>query len=132
MRTTVIEDVGKNLKIVNNSDIRNFQNRSRNDSYAVCLVGVSYSTNIPAMERIIADAMPKIYAANEDLFLDVPEYLGIEDLADSSMVLKFQVLTKEENVFRSRRRLNRELKLLFDATGIEIPFPQVVVHKAVN
>ena len=132
VRTTVIEDVGKNLKVVNNSDIRNFQNRSKNDSYAVCLVGVSYSTNIPKMERVIADAMPNIYAANQDLFLDVPEYLGIDDLADSSMVLKFQVLTKEENVFRSRRRLNRELKVLFDAAGIEIPFPQVVVHKAVN
>ena len=30
VRTTTIEDAGGNLKVVNNSDIRNFQNRSRN------------------------------------------------------------------------------------------------------
>ena len=34
VRTTTIEDAGGNLKIVNNSDIRNFQNRSRNRSVA--------------------------------------------------------------------------------------------------
>ena len=38
VRTTVIEDAGGNLKVVNNSDIRNFQNRSRNNSVALVLV----------------------------------------------------------------------------------------------
>ena len=38
VRTTTIEDAGGNLKIVNNSDIRNFQNRSRNRSVAACEV----------------------------------------------------------------------------------------------
>ena len=132
VRTTTIEDVGGNLKVVNNSDIRNFQNRSKNNSYSICLVGVSYNTNIPAMEEAIEEALPEIYEDNQDLFLDVPEYLGIEEFADSSMVLKFQVLTKEENVFRSRRRLNRELKIMLDDAGIEIPFPEVVVHPSDN
>ena len=132
VRTTTIEDVGGNLKVVNNSDIRNFQNRSKNNSYSICLVGVSYNTNIPAMEEAIAEALPEIYEENQDLFLDVPEYLGIEEFADSSMVLKFQVLTKEENFFRSKRRLNREVKMMLDSAGIEIPFPQVVVHPSDN
>ena len=35
IRTTIIEDAGGNLKIVNNSDIRNIQNRSRNTSLAI-------------------------------------------------------------------------------------------------
>ena len=41
VRTTTIEDAGYNLKVVNNSDIRNFQNRSRNTSLAVCLCSVA-------------------------------------------------------------------------------------------
>ncbi len=132
VRTTTIEDVGGNLKVVNNSDIRNFQNRSKNNSYSLCLVGVSYNTNIPMMEKAIAEALPEIYENNQDLFLSEPEYLGIEEFADSSMVLKFQVLTKEENFFRSKRRLNREVKMMLDSAGIEIPFPQVVVHPSDN
>ena len=35
----------------------------------------------------------------------------------------------EENIFIGRRTLNRELKILFDNNNIEIPFPQVVVHR---
>ena len=41
VRTTTIEDTGGNLKVVNNSDIRNFQNRSRKLSLAVCDVDVA-------------------------------------------------------------------------------------------
>ena len=44
VRTTTIEDAGGNLKVVNNSDIRNFQNRSRNSSLAICEVSVAYDS----------------------------------------------------------------------------------------
>ena len=46
VRTTTIEDAGGDLKVVNNSDIRNFQNRSRNSSLAICEVGVAYDTDL--------------------------------------------------------------------------------------
>ena len=129
VRTTVIEDTGGNLKVVNNSDIRNFQNRSKNASYAVVDVGVSYNTNIPFVEKVVGDAIDAMYDANCDLYLDAPEYMGVEELADSAVILRFRVKTKEENVFNAKRQLNRDLKLLFDTYGIEIPFPQVVVHQ---
>ena len=128
VRTTVIEDTGGNLKVVNNSDIRNFQNRSKNDSYAVCDVGVSYSTDIPRMEKLLPDALKEMYSLHKDLYLSAPEYMGVEELSDSSIVLRFRAKTNEENIFTAKRQLNRDLKVLFDAVGIEIPFPQVVVH----
>jgi small conductance mechanosensitive channel len=37
---------------------------------------------------------------------------------------------EEGNRFQVQRDLNKEIKLLFDAHGIEIAFPQVVVHQA--
>jgi len=39
------------------------------------------------------------------------------------------VRTKEQNIFAAKRELNRQLKLIFDKNHIEVPFPQVVVHK---
>jgi small-conductance mechanosensitive channel len=36
---------------------------------------------------------------------------------------------KEENYFVGYRTLNRELKLMCDRHGIEIPFNQLVVHQ---
>lgn len=129
VRTTVIEDAGGNLKVVNNSDIRNFQNRSKNTSKAICIVSVAYDTDIQKMERILAKNLPAMYEMHRDIYLKAPEYLGVEKLADSSVELKFTADVMEKNVFIAQRQLNRDLLVLFKETGIEIPFPQVVVHQ---
>lgn len=55
-------------------------------------------------------------------------YLGVETLADSSVVLKFKADVEEQNIFTGRRVLNKELKCAFDKEKIEIAFPQLDVH----
>lgn len=130
VRTTVIEDLGGNLKVVNNSDIRNFQNRSRILSVALAYVSVSYKTDLRKLEELIRVSMPKLKAEHPDLYINPPKYLGVDELGDSGIKLKFAVDVTEENVFDGQRMLTRDLKILFDESGVEIPFPQVVVHKA--
>ena len=110
VRTTTIEDAGGNLKVVNNSDIRNFQNRSRNKSVAACEVSVAYDTDLKKMDKVIAEGLPRMYEDHRDL-------------------LKFIVDCKEQDVFKAQRQLTRDVWALFMDKGIEIPFPQVVVHQ---
>ena len=129
VRTTTIVDPGGNFKVVNNSDIRNFQNRSKALSLAVSEIGITYGEDIPRAEAIIKEALPGFYDRNTDVFEAIPDYMGVEELADSAVVLRFTVACKEQNVFIARRRLNRELRILFAEKGIEIPFPQVTVWK---
>ena len=129
VRTTTIEDAGGNLKIVNNSDIRNLQNRSVNISLAKCDVAVAYDTDLRRLEKVVEEALPKMYEGNKDLYQAAPRYLGVEELADSGINLRFVVDVKEENIFKAQRKLRRDIKILFDESDIRIPFPQVVVHK---
>ena len=129
VRTTTVVDPGGNYKVVNNSDIRNFQNRSKALSLAVSEIGITYGEDIPRAEVIIKEALPGMLERNKDVFEAVPDYMGVENLADSAVVLRFTVACKEQNVFIARRRLNRELRILFAEKGIEIPFPQVTVWK---
>lgn len=128
VRTTTLEDAGGNHKIINNSEIRNFQNRSQKTSLAVSTVSVGYDADLRAVEAVIADALPAMFEENRAVFLDVPQYIGVEELGESGVVLKFIVSATEENVFAARRALNRSLKLLFDEKGIDIPYPQLTVH----
>ncbi len=128
VRTTVIEDAGGNLKVVNNSDIRNFQNRSRNNSVALVLVAVSYATDLRKLEKLLKEKLGDLQKEHPELYLSVPRYLGVDALADSGVNLKFAVDVKEQDVFAGQRMLARDLKILFDDNGVEIPFPQVVVH----
>ena len=130
VRTTVIEDAGGNLKVVNNSDIRNFQNRSRNNSVALVVVSVSYSTDLKKLEAMLRESLPALKDEHPDLYLTTPRYLGVDNLGESGIDLKFAADVTEENIFNGQRMLARDLKILFDEKGVEIPFPQIVVHKA--
>ena len=91
-------------------------------------VSVGYDADLRAVEAVIADALPAMFEENRAVFLDVPQYIGVEELGESGVVLKFIVSATEENVFAARRALNRSLKLLFDEKGIDIPYPQLTVH----
>ena len=129
VRTTTIVDPGGNYKVVNNSDIRNFQNRSKAESLAVSEIGITYEESIPRVEAIIKEALPGMLERNKDVFLGVPDYKGVENLADSAVVLRFTVACDEENIYIARRRLNRELRVLFMEKDINIPFPQITIHQ---
>lgn len=130
IRTTRVMDDGGNVKIVNNSDIRNLQNRSRANSVAVSDLSISYDADLEKVEAIIAAELPGIYERNKNVFLDQPQYKGVQALADSAVVLRFIVNVEEASFYGAFRALNRELKLMCDRNGIEIPFNQLVIHQA--
>ena len=50
IRTTSIMDAGGNVKIINNSDMKNILNRSDNASLAVSNIDVPYETDLEALE----------------------------------------------------------------------------------
>ena len=128
MRTTTIMDASNNLKIINNSNIRNIQNRSKKLSVVFCDLGTSYSADVRDLENIIIPALPEMYERNRDVFASAPVYSGVQELGDSAVVLRISVNVQEENYFPARRRLNREMKILCDENHIEIPFNQLDIH----
>ena len=130
LRTTTLKDTGGNLQVINNSDIRNIQNRSAVESLAICDIGITYEADIREVEKLVLPELPRIYEENKDVFLGVPKYSGVQSLDASSVTLRFNVAINEENYFPATRRLNREMKCLFDDKGIEIPFNQLVIHQA--
>jgi small conductance mechanosensitive channel len=62
------------------------------------------------------------------LILDGPEMLGVDGLADSSVVIKFFLKTQAAQRWPVKRELLRRIKNRFDELGIEIPFPQRTIH----
>ena len=128
IRTTCITDPGGNVKIVNNSDMRNILNRSDNLSFAVSDIAVPYETDIEKLEEEIPGLMEEIFEKRKDIFKDVPSYKGVQQLADSSVILRFVVNVDEKDIYTGMRILNRDLLLGFRKHGVECPFPQVDVH----
>jgi DNA-damage-inducible protein D len=85
--------------------------------------------DIKKLEAIIEKETPLINKNLEGLAEDF-RYLGLEQFDDSSMAARFQVSCRNQDFEPAKRALNREVKLMFDRNGINVPFPQVVLHEA--
>jgi small conductance mechanosensitive channel len=128
IRTTCVTDPGGNVKIINNSDMKNILNRSDKNSKAVSVFPVPYETDIPALEAKNPAMLDGIYEAHKDVFKSVPKYLGMEALSSSSVDLKFIAEVDESDIYSGARLLNRELFVGMRKLGVECPFTQVDIH----
>lgn len=128
IRTTKIIDAGGNVNIVNNSQITTVINQTQDVSLAKCTVGIEYGESLPRVELVIRDNLEKI-KQNIPGIIDGPFYKGVSALNTSSVDLLFLANCKEEDIFQVQRDMNREIKILFDDNGINIPFPQVVLNQ---
>lgn len=128
IRTTSLTDTGGNVKIINNSDMKNILNRSDNSSKAVCDFPVPYETDIAALEKKLPGMLQKIFDNNSPMFRSVPAYLGVQELGSSAVVLRFIGEVGESDIYSGARVLNHDLFILMREAGIECPFTQVDVH----
>ncbi len=131
LRITKIEDLNGDVLLINNSDIKNVINTSSSLSLAICDIGIEYGADLEKIEEVILKNLENIRNSIPNI-KEGPFYYGIEQLADSAVVCRIVAKTEEHNRHNVRRALNREVKLMFDKNGINVPFPQLTVHQVEN
>ncbi len=131
IRTTQIVDVGGNVKIVNNSDLKTVINMTNQLSLAICDIGIEYGESLERVEAILKKNLPAIKEAIPDI-KDGPYYRGVSELGDSAVIIRFVANCDEDAKYQVERDMNRQFKLLFDKNNINIPFPQVVVNQPIS
>ena len=129
IRTTSIADLGGNVKIINNSNMKDILNRSNYTSRAVSTIDIPYETDLEEFEPLVPDMMQRIYEKHADKLKSVPKYLGVAELGASGITLKFVSESDENNVYSAQRAMNRELLVEFKKAGVEPPYPQMDVHQ---
>ena len=129
IRTTSITDLGGNVKIINNSNMKDILNRSNYTSRAVSTIDIPYETDLEEFEPLLPAMMQRIYDKHADKLRSVPKYLGVAELGASGITLKFVSESDENNVYSAQRAMNRELLVEFKKAGVEPPYPQMDVHQ---
>ena len=127
IRTTKLLDVGGNIKIISNNEIKSIINQTQELSIAKCYVSICYEDRIERVEAVIADNIESFKDKIPGI-VEGPYYKGVSELAESSVNLLFIAKCKEPDIYQVQRDLNREIKIMFDDNGINIPFPQLTVH----
>ena len=125
---TRLSDAANNVKNIRNSQIVSVINLSKANSIAVCDISVSYSTNIDALPGIFEKELP-MECKKESVFVGPATYLGVNAFEASGIAIRLIAPCEEPNKFSATRTLNAIVFRILKRNGIEIPFPQVVVHQ---
>ena len=125
VRSTVLTDAGGNVKIINNSDMKNILNRSDNTSKAIAEFPIPYEVNLVELEGKLPAMLQEIHDANQPLMRSVPKYVGVERIDDSALVLKFVVDVSEVDIYAGMRALNRDLLLGMSKLGVNVPYQRI-------
>lgn len=130
IRTTSVEDAGGNIKVFNNSDMRNIINYSSDMSRAICDMPIPYEADIEKAEAELEKLFDELVAENPEVFKNRPTYSGVQQLADSAVILRIVAEVEEDVRFKAARIMNRKFKIGLEKAGMGCPYNQIVVHKA--
>lgn len=128
IKSTKIKAYTGEVMIVPNHLIEEVVNHSLDKSLAVVDIPVSYDTDLKKLESILSNLFSKL--SIDGITGDI-KILGLESYDDSSISYRVVVDTIPMKHYQVERELKRAIKLELDKNGIEIPFPQVVVHKKI-
>lgn len=85
--------------------------------------GISYGSDIALAERVIRDTI----ASDPRFVPDPPMTVLVDGLGDSSVDFLVRAWVARADFFAFWKDMNRDVKVAFDAAGIEIPFPNRTV-----
>lgn len=132
LRVTTLRDLDGTVHSVPHGDIMRVSNFSKSFARINFDIGVSYSADIDKVIDIVNKIGAELAAEPEwsDKIISAPKFLRVNDLGDSSVVVKIVGETKPKLQYEVTGELRKRIKVAFDKEGIEIPFPQVVIHNA--
>jgi len=130
LRTVKLRDVNGNFHVVPNSSIDTITNMSKDFSRTVIDVGVAYREDVDQVMEILREIGEELQNDPEygKSILEPIEVFGLQKFDDSAIIVRCRLTTKPLKQWGLKREFNRRVKKVFDARGIEIPFPHRTIY----
>lgn len=130
LRTIVLRDLEGMVHVFPNGAITALSNRTRDYSSYVFDIGVAYKEDTDRVSDLIRQVSAEMERDEKlkPLMLEPIEVLGVDKFADSAVIIKARVKTAVGQQWKIGREANRRIKKLFDAEGVEIPFPHMTLY----
>lgn len=129
IRATKVLDMAGNIKIINNSDIKNVVNLSRELSLAVVDCEFPYDVPLEFIEKLLKDNLDN-FQRNIDGIVEGPFYKGVSGYGSSNVAVKLVARCKEEDRYQIQRDLLRAYRQLLVKHGIDLSYDQIVINEA--
>ncbi len=130
IRTVVLRDLSGTVHTIPFGTVNRIQNLTKEFSYYLMDIRIAYREDVDEVIEVIKSLGQELY---EDprfgpLIIAPIEVLGVDQFADSAVVIKARIKTRPIQQWAVGREYNRRLKKKFDELGIEIPFPHQTIY----
>jgi small conductance mechanosensitive channel len=125
LRTIVLRDAEGTVHVFPNGAITTLANRSKDFSYYVIDLAISYRENPDRVGELLRTLGAEMQADPNygPWILEPVEIMGVDAFRDWSMVLKMRIKTVPLKQWDVGREFRKRLRQRFEAEGIEVPFP---------
>ncbi len=127
LRTTIIRNFAGQVHIIPNGEIGQVTNYSDGKMRVLVDVGISYDENPSEAIDKLEELCQIIAQEKGDVLLEGPTVLGVQELADSSVVLRILAKVKPMEQWAMGRYIKQRVKEYLDEVGIEIAYPHLVL-----
>lgn len=130
LRTIKLRDLSGVVHVFQNGKINTLSNMSKDWSALIVNVGVAYKEKYDHVTEVIAKVGDDMYTHPQykDVMIAPLEISGLNDFADSAIVIRVIIKTKPGMQWDTGREFRRRIKEAFDEANIEIPFPHRTVY----
>ena len=131
LRTTVLRDGDGNQHHIPNGKIERASNMSMEFARINLIVLVSYDSDLDKVEKVVNEVGQELSSDNEwkDKITETPLFSRVNGFTESGVEIKIGGKVKPSMQWAVAGEYRKRLKKSFDKNHIEIPFPQLVVHK---
>jgi small conductance mechanosensitive channel len=132
LRMTVIRDADGAVHHIPNGEIKIATNKSKGFARVNLVIGVAYDTDLEKVKKVVNQVGQEMTQDPEwkDKIIKAPEFIRVDNFGASSVDIKISGEVKPLEQWGVLGELRKRIKIAFDKEGIEIPFPQRVVHQA--
>lgn len=131
LRMTVLRDIDGVVHHVPNGEIKKASNKSKYFARINLDIGIGYDSDIEEVMKVVNKVGQDLAKDPQwkEHITDPPKFLRINNFGDSAIEIKILGETKPHQNWGVTGELRKRLKIAFDKAGIEIPFPQRVIHQ---
>jgi small conductance mechanosensitive channel len=128
---TTLRDLDGVVHHVPHGEIKTVSNLSKEFSRVNMNIGIGYSSNIDKVIEVVNSVGKELAedVAWKDAIITPPQFLRVDQFGDSSINIKIVGDTKPHRQWEVAGEFRKRIKPAFDKEGIEIPFPQRVIHQ---
>jgi len=130
IRSIRLRDQSGTVIIIPFSEVTTVQNMTKDFSYAVFDISIAYREDVDEVIAVITALADELQAskAYSRLILEPIEILGLDQFADSAVIVKARIKTQPIQQWTVMREFNRRMKRKFDELNIEMPFPHQTIY----